>query len=158
MATAKQIAWRKKFAALSKAGKLPTAKKKRKQPARAVGLTYTDYSAMRDNGITMTDARERFGASTAGFEKRYRAAWSAEMKKALPKKPRLPLSAKMGRKIDLSRDENPVMKRKPAVFKIQVETSSGWKTISEASSFDKAKTFAQMIHKMSPTKRLRVDG
>lgn len=123
MATAKQIAWRKKFAALSKAGKLPTAKKRK--PA----------SKLRDSQV---EGMEYYLAM---------AKEAAEKRGGKKTRSKNPVTA-----------QSPTLKRKPAVFKIQVETSRGWKTISEASDFDKAKTFAQTIHALAPTKRLRVDG
>lgn len=106
MATAKQLAARKRFAALAKSGALAKMRKKAKRaPA---------------------------------------AAKSAPKKRAANPAPKKRKQTQRG-------GCNPL-------YKIQVQTSKGWNTIATATNFEKAEESARAIHKLAPTKRLRVDG
>lgn len=99
MATAKQIAARKRFAALAKSGAL--AKMRKKNPAKK------------------------------------------SLPNPAPKKPASQRTARGGC--------NPV-------YKVQVKTSKGYKTLTSETSMEAAESTARAIHALAPTKTLRVDG
>lgn len=150
MATAKQIAARKRFAEMAKSGKLATMRKKaaKKSPREsAPHIGYEEYKQARDDGTPVADLRKF--SETPKHEKRYREEWLKEMSKAAPK-----------------RTKNPAPKNKVQTkrggcnpdYLVQIKKGRQWVTVGSHGSQVSAEEAAQALHKSGMTVPIRVWG
>lgn len=147
MATAKQIAARKRFAEMAKSGKLATMRKKAaKKPAKSVHSPKTLQTALdvyvsrRDAGISHSEAADGVDVDDATLKSHF-AKLKARRKNPAPKK-----------KVQTKRGGcNPT-------YSVQIKKSGRWVTVAKHTSQGDAETAAKVIHSSGTTAPIRVWG